>query len=1038
MGSDRTRISYDPTQQYRAVVAQQGRVTLETDWNEAQQIASEELREETLDFVGVSGTPDDGYKVVSSAGSKPFDFATTLGTMYVGGVRAFVENPIQYSDQLDWLNREGDPNWVDLGNLIQSPPVRELVYLLLQEQEVSAVEDSDLLEKALGGPDTTQRLRLIQHIVRSQTKGETCSSAIDEAIEIWRGQGLQFDRSTLRLSSSATLQVSFAPLPTPVDLCEPEARSGYLGADNQLIRVQISGFDPITKQYQLVWGFDNAAFLYRVEVVNHQTLRLKSRPVDEFHRPRTNQAVEVLRSAAKLHNEEYIAAATGLVTTLTAPYNPDTREVSLTVDLTTVLPDEYFPTPPTSSPPTPSLPPLFFRVWQESIPFTPDVPVSLGQTGLQVTLHSPSNQPFHIGDYWQIAVRPGEPMQIYPHRYLTDPQPSDGPRLWVCPLAVIDWKDRQLNIIEDCRNPFDNLVDLTRRNLGGCCTVTVRPEDITQSKPLQSILDRFTNRDRITICLMPGTYYLPEPLLIRPEHANLTLEGCHDGAVIEAERGKEANFIQGLIILNRANNVTLRRLRFQMPQVRFFEVGGTIAGLRSDLISRSLPRLRDLSVSIGIRPLHCALLTVENCLFRYELTQGADTFGVGIFAGSECWGLTIKNCRFLHDDEYLQNLQEPLRMLIGYLLAPTITLKDRNATNSQLSGGMVRSLLQDACFENNRFVGLTFAALIMADTGGVSMTNNTVVDCYSGFWLLTLRNLSLQDEKLREIASSTTDDPIRNLDKLVALSVLGMIQEPITYLTIMLAQGYALPSQFNPRDTIQVSKRETRLVTVSQPLSTVMAQVRNTFSDTSVSLPNLNLSDIANNIQFNPADFATKETIGFAKTLGDRLEAIKLAAFQRSVQFPLQLSLDFSHNAITTLTPKAPSGTPLFVWDTDQQTQSMITMNANRLRNKSFQLATAVILQVDRCVVTGNLVLNESVYQPKPNTKLPEPLNIFYSLVLLPGWVSLEVLKNPPTLGFDVPISITGNVFKGFPYLLHFRPWPVPLNTWLPFNTSTW
>lgn len=154
MGSDRARISYNPTQQYRAVVAQQGRVTLEADWNEAQQIASEELREETLDFVGASGTPDNGYEVIAAAQAQPFDFATSAGTMYVGGMRAFSTKPIEYSNQLDWLDRVGDPNWVDPANLKKAPSARELVYLLLREQEVSAVEDSALLEKALGGPDT--------------------------------------------------------------------------------------------------------------------------------------------------------------------------------------------------------------------------------------------------------------------------------------------------------------------------------------------------------------------------------------------------------------------------------------------------------------------------------------------------------------------------------------------------------------------------------------------------------------------------------------------------------------------------------------------------------------------------------------------------------------------------------------------------------------------------------------------------------------------------------------------------------------------
>ena len=63
MGSDRARVTYDPRQQYRSVVMQQGRLTLEADWNEAFQINNESLRKESLDFVGPCGTPDDGYAV---------------------------------------------------------------------------------------------------------------------------------------------------------------------------------------------------------------------------------------------------------------------------------------------------------------------------------------------------------------------------------------------------------------------------------------------------------------------------------------------------------------------------------------------------------------------------------------------------------------------------------------------------------------------------------------------------------------------------------------------------------------------------------------------------------------------------------------------------------------------------------------------------------------------------------------------------------------------------------------------------------------
>jgi hypothetical protein len=913
MGSDRARISYDPDQQYRAVVAQQGRVTLEADWNEAHQIGSEELREETLDFVGPSGTPDDGYKVVSV--TRQFDFATTLGTMYVGGIRAFSPAQIQYSNQRDWLDHEGDPTWVKPADLANAPATREFVYLLLREQQVSAVEDSALLEKALGGPDTTQRLRLIQHIVRLQATGENCSSALDEAIKIWREKkGLQLDRSTLRLLSSATLQVSFAPPPTPVDLCEPEARSGYLGSDNQLIRVQI------IDQGKLVWGYDNAAFLYRAEVVDAQTLRLNPRPVDESHRPRTNQAVEVLRSAAQLQNNEYIAAATGLVTTLTANYDPDTRGVSLAE----ALPAEYQNTTQTPS--------LFLRVWEKIEDFTPGNAVSLGDIGLQVTL-STNNQPWHIGDYWQIAVRPGEPTEVYPKRYREAPQPPDGPRLWVCPLAVIGWNDGSLGILEDCREHFDDLVKLTKRQTGGCCTVVVKPEDLRNGITLQSIVDRFASRDRpnrdhITICLMPGIYPLSQSLQLGSQHSNFTLEGCGDGAELQAEPGRDENFLHGLIVLNRANYVTLRNLRFQLPIVPFVRAGGKLTPFLNSNTERLVGSefQATLRVSVGIRPLHCALLTVQNCLFRFEIQKTVNLFAVGIFAGSECWGLQLIGNRFLQDEEYLlaqeRTEENERRFLVGYLLSPSII-----PTPDPNQFAIVPSLLQDAVIRDNRFTGLTTAMLILADTGMVRVETNTVLQCISGFWLTPIE--------------------------------LGKVWEGNGE-TAFLGFLFPLPDFFDARNLAQ------------------------------------------------------KLESGIDNFLGiDRLS----------------LSLHVSGNDIDTLIAEGSqvlSGSSLVVAgnkrpedNRDRFTTSSVLLTANKFRsyipeeNSSFSRGTVLISNVERCIVTGNLILNEAF----------TAIN------------SLRIQDVPA----GAAISVTGNIFRGNPRLpprSNLDPSvPPPMNTWEFLNT---
>src|SRR3954452_24201481 len=114
MGSDRARVSYDESRQYRSVVMQQGRVTLEADFNETEQIINEEQRKEALDFVGPAGTPDDGYRVVEAGviATPLFDFTVSRGTMYVGGERAYLPNDIVYSQQPDWFDYSTDPTWV--------------------------------------------------------------------------------------------------------------------------------------------------------------------------------------------------------------------------------------------------------------------------------------------------------------------------------------------------------------------------------------------------------------------------------------------------------------------------------------------------------------------------------------------------------------------------------------------------------------------------------------------------------------------------------------------------------------------------------------------------------------------------------------------------------------------------------------------------------------------------------------------------------------------------------------------------------------
>lgn len=398
--------------------------------------------------------------------------------MYVGGIRLTLDAPVQYSKQPDWLDNTSDPDWV-----MPRSAADKFVYFFVHEQEISAVEDSALRDVALDGPDTAQRTRMIQHIVRLGTGSKDFAGGLAAAEAYWKNEELAFHPATMRLKPQSTLQASFQKAPNP-DPCEPEVAGGYLGADNQLIRIQITGQNTLG-QNTLVWGFDDASFLYRVTINDRQTLTLQSQPVDAFHQPQAGQAVEVLRSAAQLANGEYVASATGDVQTLATSYNQDTMQIALL----NALPLQY--TYPAQTPQA------FLWLWQQQLTFTPETAIELGTTGLFVTL---GGAPFHVGDYWLIAVRPTTPTQLYPQRYLDAPQPPDGPRMWACPLAAITWDNGILKVDEDCRKLFCNLVEACSEKSSGCCTVSISLSDLTETKTLQWIIDSYTNRGPVKIC----------------------------------------------------------------------------------------------------------------------------------------------------------------------------------------------------------------------------------------------------------------------------------------------------------------------------------------------------------------------------------------------------------------------------------------------------------------------------------------------------------------------------------------------------------
>ena len=122
--------------------------------------------------------------------------------------------------------------------LLQGVGGSTLVALLATEQGVCAVEDQALREVALGGPDSAARARLMQQFLRLPLHGSTCADAArDQRVALG---GRRHDRS--RHIPAALVRATAGRLRAAggqADPCTPAAPGGYLGADNQLVRVTV-------------------------------------------------------------------------------------------------------------------------------------------------------------------------------------------------------------------------------------------------------------------------------------------------------------------------------------------------------------------------------------------------------------------------------------------------------------------------------------------------------------------------------------------------------------------------------------------------------------------------------------------------------------------------------------------------------------------------------------------------------------------------------------------------------------------------------
>ncbi|RCJ29439.1 hypothetical protein A6770_22165 [Nostoc minutum NIES-26] len=499
MGGDYTRFTHNPEKDYSAVLKQQGRVDLDADWNEAQEISDRHWRAETIDIIGrcavPSSTPDAFRIQADGTGS----FTISKGRMYVDGllVECHGLDPKQYDAVLGELSGSQNlpntkqPYYPKPTPLSNTTGTTDLIYIDVWQREVTAIEDPHIQEIALAGPDTTTRIQTVWQVkVLANVGDKNCGDDIPEWNDLIKP-------SAGRLTTSVDItQKNDNP-------CIIPAQAGYRGLENRLYRVEIHQGGALgTAKFK--WSRDNGSIVSAVEKISADRSQITVRRIgrDSVLRFRIGDWVEVLDDYTELNG------STGHLAKVA-----DINEANRILILNPPIPGSFdFPTDATTNVTDPNRH-TRVRRWDQSqnVDANGLMDITAGPIDLEDRIQisfsiDPVGGTFKIGDYWVFAARTANAAVE-----ILDKAPPRGILHHYCRLALAtQTSDPKKPTISDCRTLYPP---------AECCTITVRPgEDI------QGAINKVIKLGGGCICLAPGIHRINKPLFI-DQGKNLILQG---------------------------------------------------------------------------------------------------------------------------------------------------------------------------------------------------------------------------------------------------------------------------------------------------------------------------------------------------------------------------------------------------------------------------------------------------------------------------------------------------------------------------------
>ena len=600
---------------------------------------------------------------------------------------------------------------------------------------------------------------------------------------------------------------------------------------------------------------------------------------------------------------------------------------------------------------------------------------------------------------------------VYPQRILDRPQPPDGPRQWLTPIAFVRWHPRAPQT-EDCVPRFDGLVRAGRP--AGSFTVQIRPHEVGGGWGLQDAIDARASRQHpATISLAPGEYALPSPLRIGPEHGRLTLRAAAPGVILRAEPDAAARFLLGMIVVADTDGFSLEGLEIHLPHTRFALEQESYLSMpeRARLV---LDAHRDRVISIGLHAARCTGLSVDGCRFVFSAPgpgdpeapahrRGEDLFAAGIFGAEELRGLRVTRCTFA-SSEPISHGHRRVRtgtaagaggshhVAIGFVQVPTALAAPPPAAGegsgpAQPRGSASIPLLADAVFDGNIFEQLTAPLVAIGQLGQLRLERNTVRDCHAGFWLVTQYGshlLTLFDRLVNQI-----DDAYRDL----VAGMLSALTEPLLFHATTLARMLPLALPEDP----DAAARPRRLEGPSA------ADER----DASELLHRLTAADAPPEGRQAPAQRESQrrrflDTFGRARTIRAQPEQVAV-----STQAALRCDLTISGNVLDC--GDAPG---LVALDSARDSDASLVLAGNQLRARPRPGAAVCLFLLPCCAVAANVIANAAAEDE--------------------GEASLVVLARRRNERYQT--AVTGNVLVG---RAHLPRRPDDLPSWESLNSVT-